>query len=97
MVTTSEAFRENLSAVKRAFPQISRYRAALATRAFGVGPPCLARRSFSTEPALTPIRTGIRFARAALKTSIVFFSPPTFPGLIRRQSAPASAHAIASR
>ena len=86
-----------MSAVKRAFAQIFRYRAPLATRAFGVGPPYFASRSFSTDPALTPIRTGIRFARAARKTSIVFLSPPTFPGLIRRQSAPASAQAIASR
>jgi len=43
-------FQENFSAVKRAFSQIFRYRAALATRAFGVGPPYFASRSFRSTP-----------------------------------------------
>ena len=50
---------------------------------------------FSKEPALTPILIEQLFVIAALKTSLIFFSSPILPGLIRKQSAPFSAASIA--
>ena len=52
-------------------------------------------KSFSSEPAFTPIRIGTLWWRAAATTSLTFWSLPILPGLIRRQSAPTSATAMA--
>ena len=45
-------------------------------------------KSFSRDPALTPIRIGIPLSFAAATTSLIRSSLPIFPGLIRKQSAP---------
>ena len=51
--------------------------------------------SFSKEPALTPMRIGILWCLAQATTSRTLASLPILPGLIRKQSAPASATASA--
>ena len=70
------------------------WRSADSTSASALGSPCFSWMSASSEPALTPTRIGMRWARAQATTSAIFFSPPMLPGLMRRQSAPASAAAM---
>ena len=64
------------------------WRSADSTMPWAVGPPYLARRSFSSEPALTPMRMGMRRSFAALTTSMTICLPPMLPGLSRRPSTP---------
>ena len=49
----------------------------------GVGPPYLAKMSFSTEPEFTPMRTGMWCAFTQSARMRTFFSPPMLPGLMR--------------
>lgn len=68
---------------------------ALSTNASAVTPPYLARRSFSRDPPLTPMRMGMDFWRQMSATAFTFSSPPMLPGLMRMASMPRSAHAKA--
>ena len=52
---------------------------------FGRRAPCFARRSFSSDPELTPIRIGMPRSRAARTTSRTFAGEPMLPGLIRKR------------
>src|SRR3954452_2304595 len=65
------------------------------TSASGVGRPYFSRRSFSREPALTPMRIGTprAFASRAISRTLSWYL--MFPGLIRRPWTPASSAAIA--
>ncbi len=53
--------------------------------------------SFSSEPALTPMRIGMPLSRAAAITARTRSSRPMLPGLMRRQSTPVFATASAIR
>src|SRR6476619_3499703 len=68
---------------------------AESTRASGVGRPYLARRSFWSEPAFTPMRIGTprAFASRAISRTLSWYL--MFPGLMRRPCTPASSAAIA--
>src|SRR5262245_30280999 len=68
---------------------------ALSTSASAVGAPCLARRSFSRDPAFTPIRIGTLRARASRAISRTLSWYLMLPGLIRSPWIPASSAAIA--
>src|SRR6266540_856279 len=65
------------------------------TRASAVGDPYRANRSFSREPAFTPIRMGTprAFASRAISRTLSWYL--MFPGLIRNPCTPASSAAIA--
>ena len=67
------------------------WRIADSTSASGVGSPYFFCRSFSSEPALTPMRIGMPWSRAASITARTRSSRPMLPGLMRRQSTPSSA------
>ena len=67
------------------------WRSADSTIASGQGSPYLCCRSFSSEPALTPMRIGMPLSRAASITARTRSSRPMLPGLMRRQSTPVSA------
>ena len=76
----------------------SRIRASFSadsTSASGVGAPYRASRSFSSEPAFTPIRIGTprAFASRAITRTLSWYL--MLPGLIRRPWIPASSAAIA--
>src|SRR6266550_3720756 len=68
---------------------------AESTRASGVGRPYVARRSFWSEPAFTPMRIGTprAFASRAISRTLSWYL--MFPGLMRRPCTPASRAAIA--
>src|SRR6266496_2163520 len=68
---------------------------ALSTNASEVGAPYLSKRSFSNEPALTPIRIGTprAFASRAISRTLSWYL--MFPGLIRSPWIPPSRAAIA--
>src|SRR6476620_10114119 len=68
---------------------------AESTRASGVVRPYLARRSFWSEPAFTPMRIGTprAFASRAISRTLSWYL--MFPGLMRRPCTPASSAAIA--
>ena len=68
---------------------------ALSTRASGQGSLYFSNKSFSNDPALTPILIEQLLFFAAEITSLIFFLSPIFPGLILRQAAPLSAASIA--
>src|SRR5574341_480945 len=69
------------------------WRSALSTIPSAVGQPWRARISFSSEPALTPIRTGTLRAAAARTTWRTRSRAPMFPGLSRIPWIPASSAA----
>ncbi|MNY15382.1 hypothetical protein D3C86_1485920 [compost metagenome] len=62
---------------------------ALSTIASGQGSPYFSSSSFSSEPALTPMRMEQPWSRAAWTTSLTRSMEPMLPGLMRRQAAPA--------
>src|SRR5829696_414655 len=65
------------------------------TSASGVGPPCLARISFCSEPALTPTRMGMPRACASWAISFTLSCFLMLPGLMRTPAQPASMAAMA--
>src|ERR687898_3319382 len=65
------------------------------TSASGVGPPCLARISFWSEPALTPTRMGMPRACASWAISLTLSCFLMLPGLMRTPAQPASMAAMA--
>ena len=67
------------------------WRSADSTSASGVGSPYFFCRSFSSEPALTPMRIEMPWSLADCTTACTRSSRPMLPGLMRRQSAPSSA------
>ena len=75
--------------------KISIWRIADSSIASPVGSPYFFWMSFSSDPAFTPIRILMPWCLAAAITSRTFCSLPILPGLIRKQSAPASATASA--
>src|SRR5438034_3049609 len=66
-----------------------------ATSASGVGLPYVARRSFWSDPAFTPIRIGTPRALASRAINRTLSWYLMFPGLMRRPWTPASSAAIA--
>src|SRR5919108_4074070 len=92
---TFECFTEILMSVKSSSSRIRISERADSTRASGVGRPYRARRSFSSDPALTPIRMGTPRALASLAMSRTLSWYLMFPGLIRSPWMPASSAAIA--
>ncbi len=88
---TSEALTLTLKSGKSRRSRWSIWRMADSTRAAGVGSPYFFCRSFSSEPALTPMRIGMPLSRAAETTARTRSSRPMLPGLMRRQSTPSSA------
>ena len=68
---------------------------ALSTKASGHGSLYFSIKSFSKDPALTPILIEQLLFFAAEITSLIFFLSPIFPGFILRQAAPLSAASIA--
>ena len=68
---------------------------ALSTSAAAVGAPCLASRSFSSDPAFTPMRIGTLRALASRAISRTLSWYLMLPGLIRSPWIPASSAAIA--
>src|SRR6266508_3506624 len=65
------------------------------TSASGVGPPCLARISFCSDPALTPTRIGTSRPAASCAISFTLSCFLMLPGLMRTPAQPASRAAIA--
>src|SRR3990167_4906398 len=90
-MNTSEALTLTLKSGKFRRSRCSTWRSADSTRACGVGSPYFFCRSFSSEPALTPMRIGIPRSRAASTTALTRSARPILPGLMRRQSTPSSA------
>src|SRR5262245_60570440 len=90
-----ECLTEILMSKKSSSSRIRASSSALSTSASAVGAPCLASRSFSREPAFTPIRIGTDRARAsrAMRRTLSWYL--MLPGLIRRPWIPASSAAIA--
>ena len=72
------------------------WRRADSTMPAALGPLYFASRSFSSEPALTPMRIGIRFSLARLTTSCTNALPPMLPGFSRSPSTPCSSAISAS-
>ncbi len=72
-------------------------RSALSTMPSAVGQPCFSTMSFSSEPALTPMRMGTFRSRAARTTSRTRSREPMLPGLRRMAWIPASRAESASR
>ena len=71
-------------------------RSADSTIPSAVGPPCFARRSFSSEPAFTPMRIGILRSLATATTSCTNGVPPMLPGFRRSPSTPCASAISAS-
>ena len=65
--------------------------------ASGVGSPNFLSKSFSSEPALTPMRIGMPLSAAIRVTSSTFQRAPMFPGLMRSPVTPFSMTRIAQR
>lgn len=61
---------------------------ALSTIALAVGFPYFSNKSFSNEPAFTPILIGIFFSLHLSTTAFTLSSAPIFPGLILTLSTP---------
>ena len=93
---TSEALTETLIAVWPRSSRVLTFRRALSTSASAVTPPAFSRISFSSDPALTPTRTGMALPAMAATISRTFAAPPMFPGLILKPAAPASTALMAS-
>ena len=68
---------------------------ALSTSASAVTPPYFARRGFSSDPPLTPMRMGMDRWRHISATAFTRSSPPMLPGLMRMASIPRRAHSSA--
>ena len=68
---------------------------ALSTKASGQGSLNFSNKSFSRDPAFTPILIEQLLFLAADITSLILYLSPIFPGLILRQAAPLSAASIA--
>src|SRR3990167_6163498 len=89
-MNTSEALTLTLKSGKFRRSRCSTWRNADSTRASGVGSPYFFCRSFSSEPALTPMRIEMPRSRAASTTALTRSARPILPGLMRRQSTPGS-------
>ena len=68
---------------------------ALSTKASGKGSLYFSSKSYSRDPAFTPILIEQLLFLAALITYFIFLISPIFPGFILRQAAPFSAASIA--
>ena len=71
------------------------FRNALSTNASGHGSLYFSNKSFSRDPAFTPILIEQSLFFAADINSFILFLSPIFPGLIIRHAAPLSAASIA--
>src|SRR5690242_18467942 len=95
MVRGFECFTEILMSKKSSSSRIRASFSADSTRASGVGEPYFSRRSFSKEPAFTPMRMGTArdFASRAINRTLSWYL--MLPGLIRSPWMPASRAAMA--
>src|SRR6266536_667949 len=95
MTRALECFTEILMSKKSSSSRMRASFSADSTSASGVGLPYFSRRSFSSEPAFTPIRIGTprAFASRAIRRTLSWYL--MLPGLIRSPWIPASNAAIA--
>src|SRR5512132_2807771 len=95
MVFALECFTEILMSKKSSSSRILASFRADSTRASGEGRPYFSRRSFSSDPAFTPMRMGTPLALASRAISLTLSWYLMLPGLIRSPWIPASRAAMA--